>query len=113
VGWFDTSEPTGGMRVHADTPITNNTNLYARWVETATLNGFSLGDTDGDGRITSADATAIAHMLLNNGKIVLNENSPANLLAADLNGDGYITLADVTLLARWLVGNNVSHLLAH
>ena len=113
VGWFDTSEPTGGTRIHADTPITNNSNLYARWVETATLNDFRLGDADGDGRITSADANVIAHLVLEYGTIVLNENSHQSLLAADLNGDGYITIADITLLARWLVGHDVSPLIAH
>jgi uncharacterized repeat protein (TIGR02543 family) len=107
VGWFDTSERTGGTRIHADTPINENMHLYARWVETSTLDNFQLGSISGNGRVTTADATALARLLLEHGRIILNENSPTNFLAADLNGDGYITLADLTLFARWIVGHNV------
>lgn len=50
-----------------------------------------LGDADGDGVITIADATLIARMAL---------NLVASVPAADFNGDGSINMADATLTAR-------------
>ncbi len=50
-----------------------------------------LGDADGDGVITMADATLIARMAL---------NLVASVPAADFNGDGNINMADATLTAR-------------
>jgi uncharacterized repeat protein (TIGR02543 family) len=114
VGWFDTDEPTGGKRIHANTVITDDTSLFARWIPVSSLNHFQLGDVDGDGQVTSSDATRIARLLVESDEIVivLNENSEQYLLSADINGDGYITLADLTLFARWLVGHDVNSLLA-
>ncbi|MCL2577574.1 MAG: InlB B-repeat-containing protein [Defluviitaleaceae bacterium] len=32
-GWYDTNAPTGGTRWYADTPVTGDVTLYARWEE--------------------------------------------------------------------------------
>ena len=61
----------------------------------------TLGDIDGDGRITSADATALARHLI-------NPNFEICLYAADFFGDGILTPYHVTLLARLLVGLDVA-----
>jgi len=59
-----------------------------------------LGDINGDGRVTSLDATWLArHLIDNNIKICA--------YAADFYGDGNIGVGHVTLLARWLVGHDV------
>jgi len=55
------------------------------------------GDADGDGRITSADATLIARYLI-------DHNVSIDLRAADINCDGEVTLEDLTRLAGVLVG---------
>jgi hypothetical protein len=56
-----------------------------------------IGDVDGDGRITSADATLIARWLI-------HRNFPLDLRAADVNCDGVVDFEDVTHLMLALVG---------
>ena len=63
------------------------------------------GDLDGDGRVTSADATRLARLLA--GHAV-----SADLRAADINGDGRIDIFDLILFQRWLAGHDVAHLIA-
>lgn len=99
MGWFDTSEPTGGVRSHANAPVGNGATLYARWL--VTPNDFILGDTNGDGRVTSADASRIARWIIEPSSVEIC------LLSADINGDGEVNITDVIMLARWLVGLNV------
>jgi hypothetical protein len=52
-----------------------------------------LGDTTGDGEITTADVATLNAFVL--GKAELDEQT---LMLADINGDGKITTADVALL---------------
>ena len=52
-----------------------------------------LGDTNGDGDITTADVTILNAFIL--GKVELDEEE---LILLDINGDGKITTADVALL---------------
>jgi len=66
-----------------------------------TVREFLLGDIDGDGRITSADATLLARWLI--GQYVAIDSE-----VADLDGKG-IRSFTLTLLSRWLVGHDVSH----
>jgi len=102
IGWFEDTEDES-TRWRDNNETIGGVTLYARWV--ATPDGFVLGNASRDGRITSADATAIARYLA-------GHNVDICLLASDLNGDGYVCIADVILLARWLVGHDISHLLA-
>jgi hypothetical protein len=94
------------------TSVTENTTLYAKWVSLETLPNFHVGAVrpDGDGRITSADATVIARFIV--GHFDHLEELPICLLAADINGDGYVDINDLILLARWLVGHNIRHLIS-
>ncbi|MCL2576481.1 MAG: family 43 glycosylhydrolase [Defluviitaleaceae bacterium] len=104
IGWFrDTADESTRWRDNNE--VNGGVTLYAKWV--VTPHDFVLGNVNHDGRITSADATAIARYLAEHNV------EDICLLAADLNGDGDVCIADVILLARWLVGHDVSHLLAH
>jgi len=70
-----------------------------------TVRRLILGDIDGDGRVTSADATLLARWLLRQYVTIDYE-------AADLTGNG-VELSSLSLLARWLVGHDVSHLMVN
>ena len=58
---------------------------------------YTIGDTDGDGTISSADAVLLAQHLA-------GWKTNINLSAADVNGDGKITAKDSVLLAQYLAG---------
>ncbi len=62
---------------------------------------FLLGDVNGDGSITIADATALVNITL--GKDTAGQYNRA---AADVNTDGSITIADVTALVNIILGKN-------
>ena len=55
------------------------------------------GDANGDGKVTVADYTAIAHYIMGNVPANFNE------AAADVNGDGKINVADYTAVAHLLL----------
>lgn len=57
----------------------------------------TLGDIDGNGKITLKDATLLLQHV---NKVATLENS--QLAAADINGDGKITLKDATLLLQYV-----------
>lgn len=59
--------------------------------------GTKIGDTNGDGKVTIADATQIQKHLAN---IVTLKG--AELEAADTNGDGKVTIADATQIQKYL-----------
>ena len=56
-----------------------------------------LGDANGDGNVTVADYTAIAHYIMDDPPANFNEN------AADANGDGKINVADYTAAAHLIL----------
>ncbi|MDO5123141.1 MAG: leucine-rich repeat protein [Eubacteriales bacterium] len=56
-----------------------------------------VGDTNGDGKVTIADATQIQKHLANILKL-----EGAELEAADTNGDGKVTIADATQIQKFL-----------
>ena len=70
----------------------------------AAENGFSyvkrvvLGDTDGDGKVTILDATAIQRRLADMSTQSFIE------AAADVDGDGKVTILDATAIQRVLAG---------
>lgn len=57
----------------------------------------TVGDINGDGKITLKDATLLLQHV---NKVATLENS--HLAAADINGDGKITLKDATLLLQYV-----------
>lgn len=59
-----------------------------------------LGDINGDGKVTAADATKGSAAVLN--KVELE---PLQKLAADTNNDGKLTTADITRLRAAVLGN--------
>lgn len=75
-------------------PATYTTDTVSVTVDAAVT--YTLGDIDGDGYITSADALlAFQHDL----EIVALEGT--QLLAADVDGDGYVTSADALLIFQY------------
>ena len=60
---------------------------------------YTLGDVNGDGRITSADAR-----LALRAAVSLETLDAVQLLSADANGDGKVTSADARLILRVAVG---------
>ena len=82
-------------------------NQYATaegWKEFANIEGVStglmIGDTDGDGKVSIADVTALIDCLLS------GDLTEINAVNADVDGDGRISIADVTeLIDRLLAGN--------
>jgi len=65
----------------------------------------SFGDSNRDGRVTSADATVLARYLA-------GHNITIDRRAVDLNGDGEVDGADLILLVRWLVGHGAPPVLS-
>ncbi|MCL2577940.1 MAG: hypothetical protein FWE27_07820 [Defluviitaleaceae bacterium] len=105
-GWRD--ENTNKFLRDGDL-ITGDMTVTAVWVTVASLNEnrenqFLLGDANDDGRLTSADATAIAKWL-----IAPDDLKDPNFceFSADITGKGYVTVEDITMLARLLVGLDV------
>ena len=65
------------------------------------FNNVISGDTNGDGKVTVADAVLLAQQLA-------GWNVKTARLTADCNGDGVVTIADAVLLAQRLAGWNVT-----
>jgi len=104
MGWEDEH---GSVRRDGFT-IDRDITLTAGWEPSPV--GFQIGDTNRNGRVTSADATAIARWLISSPEE--RENMNFCSFAADITGTGYVTIDDIVLLARWLVGHEVDHLIA-
>lgn len=73
------------------------------FVDTLRLEIAKIGDTTGDGMVTSADALAI--MKAANNKTTL---TPEQLNVLDINRDGQVTTADATLLLSQYVGKTTA-----
>lgn len=58
---------------------------------------YLLGDLNGDGLVTSADAVLLSRSLTDLVKLTAEQQK-----AADINGDGVITSADAVILVRFL-----------
>ncbi|MCL2224369.1 MAG: CotH kinase family protein [Defluviitaleaceae bacterium] len=65
------------------------------------IGACTLGDINGDGRITSADATWLA-------RYITGQPVQICMYAADFFGDGVLTPSHVVMLARALAGHNVT-----
>ena len=62
-----------------------------------------LGDVNGDGTVTIADAMAIVDHVLGAPVPVFNEGN------ADVNGDGSIDITDVMTVVQWIVDGNKTY----
>lgn len=62
-----------------------------------------LGDVNGDGTVTVADAMAIVDHVLGAPVPVFNEGN------ADVNGDGSIDITDVMTVVQWIVSGNKTY----
>src|SRR5664280_3502753 len=58
-----------------------------------------VGDVNGDGVVTMADALLLAQSIVGIATL-----TPAQQLAADVNGDGFITMADTLVTAQIVAG---------
>ena len=56
-----------------------------------------LGDLNGDGDVTTADAVILARYL-----VELESLTPVQRIVADIDQDGVITSADAVILAKYL-----------
>lgn len=72
--------------------------------DTIRINTVKIGDTTGDGLVTSADALYITKVAT--GKVIVT--SPEELNALDINRDGAVTAADATLLLSKYVNKTAS-----
>ena len=77
------------------------TNITADLVVTAQYE--MLGDVDGDGKVTVADAILVARYAISAGELS-NEGNALQL--ADFNCDGFVNIVDATLIARAALGLN-------
>ncbi|WP_316638034.1 dockerin type I repeat-containing protein, partial [uncultured Ruminococcus sp.] len=68
---------------------------------------YVIGDADGDGVITSADASLIQRY---DAQMAVGDNF--DVTAADVNGDGEVNILDATLIQRYLagIGTNKYHI---
>jgi uncharacterized repeat protein (TIGR02543 family) len=81
--------------------VTGYTIVTAQWRRLGAI------ASDGDGDVTSADATWLARHLAGHAGFELNNT---RRLVADMNGDGVICPRDLTMLVRWLVGYDLEEL---
>ena len=105
-GWFESVDGEY-VRRRDNFTVTCDVTLIAEWEEIPDIKNFRVGSTFNDGRVTSADATAIARWIIGHSVEGFCH------LAADMDGDGEVTLADLTMIARWLVGFDLYDLIAH
>ena len=67
--------------------------------ESPSFNKTLLGDVNGDGSITMADANAVVNYFL-----ATDKPQDFNLKAADVNNDGSITMADANAIVNMFLG---------
>ena len=77
------------------TKVTGAVTINVTTEKSATPSDYTLGDVNGDGYITVADATLVQQHAAE--LITLTGNA---LLAADTSKDGFVTVADTTLIQR-------------
>lgn len=78
-----------------------NAEYWKEFADIQEISNYTLGDANGDGKVTVADYTAIAHYIMGNAPANFNEK------AADVNGDGKINVADYTAAAHLILYGTV------
>ncbi len=68
---------------------------------------YVIGDADGDGTVTTKDATLIQRY-----DAMMSVGDSFDTAAADVDGDGKVTILDATLIQRYLagIGTNKYHI---
>ncbi len=95
-GAYKNVKDTGVENTYRITKVTGAVTINVTTEKSATPSDYTLGDVNGDGYITVADATLVQQHAAE--LITLMGNA---LLAADTNKDGYVTVADATLIQRY------------
>lgn len=102
VGWVDNN----GVDVTADTTITENMTVYAKY-----NTGYVIGDVNGDGSVNMADRAMIipyvgangAQAIGNIGKELVNAQSL--YVIGDVNGDRSVNMADRAMIIPYVGAN--------
>ena len=81
------------------TEATESTSLTENTAVTNTENNIIMGDADGDGRLTVADATCVQKFL-----VAIISEQEIDLSAANISKSGTISVRDATEIQRKLVG---------
>ena len=95
-GAYKNVKDTGVENTYRITKVTGAVTINVTTEKSTTPTDYTLGDVNGDGYITVADATLVQQHAAE--LITLTGNA---LLAADTSKDGYITVADATLIQRY------------
>ncbi len=95
-----------GTAVTAETPITANTTVYAKFDT-----GIVYGDATGDGQVKGLDRTYV-HQFVANGKMMSKTNMPVseyltNVVAGDATGDGQIKGLDRTYVHQFVANGKM------
>ena len=95
-GAYKNVKDTGVENTYRITKVTGAVTINVTTEKSATPSDYTLGDVNGDGYITVADATLVQQHAAE--LITLTGNA---LLAADTSKDGFVTVADATLIQRY------------
>lgn len=95
-GEYKNVKDTGVENTYRITKVTGAVTINVTTEKSATPTDYTLGDVNGDGYITVADATLVQQHAAE--LITLTDTA---LLAADTNKDGYVTVADATLIQQY------------
>lgn len=95
-GAYKNVKDTGVENTYRITKVTGAVTINVTTEKSAKPTDYTLGDVNGDGYITVADATLVQQHAAE--LITLTDTA---LLAADTNKDGYVTVADATLIQRY------------
>ena len=95
-GAYKNVKDTGVENTYRITKVTGAVTINVTTEKSASPSDYTLGDVNGDGYITVADATLVQQHAAE--LITLTDTA---LLAADTNKDGYVTVADATLIQQY------------
>ena len=95
-GAYKNVKDTGVENTYRITKVTGAVTINVTTEKSATPSDYTLGDVNGDGYITVADATLVQQHAAE--LITLTGNA---LLAADTSKDGFVTVADATLIQQY------------
>ncbi len=96
-GGYKNVKDTGVENTYRITKVTGAVTVSVTTEKSATSEKYLLGDTDGNGKISIADVTAIQRHIA-----MLDSLDSVSQLAADVNQDGTITISDATCIQMYL-----------